>query len=98
MYLVAKLRFVIGLFCSHHLFVSAVASDMIGLYGYDVFSILVLSTKNRYPSSSLKVFVFQKIYFKVKVLKTLKVFTDCHIKTCQSLKQRAILKIPTTDF
>ena len=51
MYLVAKLRFVIGLFCSHHLFVSAVASDMIGLYGYDVFSILVLSTKKRYPSS-----------------------------------------------
>ena len=25
-------------------------------------------------------------------------FTDCHIKTCRSLKRRAILKIPSTFF
>ena len=45
----------------------------------------VLSTKIR-PSSFLKkVFVFQKISFKVKLLKTFKFSTDCHIKTCRSL-------------
>ena len=57
-------------------------------------SILVLSTKKR-PSSFLKsVCVFQKIYFKVKVLKLFKISSDCHIKACQSLKWRTILKIP----
>ena len=50
------------------------------LYGNDAFSILVLSTKKRYSSFLKKVFVFQKIYFKVKVLKTFKIFTDCHKK------------------
>ena len=34
----------------------------------DTFSILVLSTKKRYSSFSKKVFVFQKICFKIKVL------------------------------
>ena len=48
------------------------------LYGNDAFTILVLSTKKRYSSFLKKVFVFQKIYFKVKVLKTFKIFTDCH--------------------
>ena len=68
------------------------------LYGNDALSILVLSTKKWYSSFLRKVFVFQKISFKVKVLKTLKIFTDCHIKTSQSLKQRTILKIPRTVF
>ena len=45
-----------------------------------------------------KVFVFQKISLKVKVLKTFETFTDFRIKTCQSLKRRAILKIPSTVF
>ena len=53
------------------------------LYGNDAFSILVLSTKKRYSSFLKKVFVFQKICFKVKVLKTFKIFTDCHIKACR---------------
>ena len=39
-----------------------------------------------YSSLLKKVFVFQKIYFKVKVMKTFKISTDCHIKTCRSLK------------
>ena len=68
------------------------------LYGNDAFSILVLSTKKRYSSFLKKVFVFQKICFKVKVLKTFETFTDCYIKTCRSLKRRAILKIPSTVF
>ena len=43
------------------------------------------------------VFIFQKICFKVKVLKTFKISTDCHIKTCRSLKERTILKIPILE-
>ena len=60
----------------------------------DTFSILVLSTKKRYSSFWKKVFVFQKICFKIKVLTTFKISIDVHIKTCRSLKRRAILKIP----
>ena len=39
------------------------------LYGIDVYSILVFSTKKRCSSFLEKVLVFHKIYFKVKVLK-----------------------------
>ena len=74
------------------------ASDMAVWYGNDAFSILLFSTNKGYFSFVNKVFVFQKIYFKVRVLKTFKIFTDCYIKTCQSLKQRAILKTPINDF
>ena len=35
---------------------------------------------------------FQKTYFKVKVLKTFKIPTDCHTKVSRSLKRRATLK------
>ena len=66
------------------------------LYANDVFSILVLSTEKQYSSFLKKVFVFQKIYFKVKVLKTFKISTDSHIKTCRFLERRAILKIAST--
>ena len=90
--------FVIGLFCTHHSNVLKLASDMAVLSGNDAFSILVLSTKRWYSSFLKKSFVFQKICFKVKVLKTFKTFTDCRIKTCRSLKGRAILKIPSTVF
>ena len=74
------------------------ASDRAVLNGNDVLSILALSTKKRYSSSLKKVFVFQKIYFKAKVLKTFETFTDCHTITCRSLQGRAILKIPSTVF
>ena len=63
-----------------------------------MFSILVVSTKKRYSSFLKKVFVFQKICFKVKVLETFENVPDCHIKTCRSLEWRAILKIPSTVF
>ena len=66
------------------------------LYGNNAFSIFVLSTKKRYSSFVKKVFTFQKNYFKVKALKSLKISTDCHIKTCRSLKRRTILKIDGT--
>ena len=48
------------------------------LYGNDAFSILVLSIKKPYSSFLEKAFVFQKICFKVIVLKTFKISTDCH--------------------
>ena len=68
------------------------------LHGKGAFLILVFSTKKRY-SSFLKMFVIaQKICFKVKVLKTLKIYTDCHIKTSRSLRRKAILKISSTFF
>ena len=63
-----------------------------------MFSILVLSTKRRCSRFLKKVFVFQKICFKVKVWKSFKISTGCHIKTCRSLKRRAILKILSTVF
>ena len=90
--------FVIGPFCTHHSICLNMASDMAVLYGNDAFSISVLSTKKRYSSFLRKVFVFQKICFKVKVLKSFKISTDCYIKTCWSLKRRVILKIPGTVF
>ena len=65
------------------------------LYGNDALSILV-RLKMGTPVSLKKVFVFQKICFKVKLLKTFKIFTNCHIKACRSLKRRAIMKIPST--
>ena len=61
-------------------------------------SILVLSTKKRYSIFLKSACIFQKIHFKVKVLKSFKIFSDCHIKVCRSLKWRAILKIPSTFF
>ena len=50
----------------------ALASDMAVLYGNDAFSILVLSTKRRNSRFLKKVFIFQKICLKVKVLKSFK--------------------------
>ena len=65
----------------------------------------VLKQKENFQKSSYwqcsflkKDFVFQKIRFKVKVLKTFKIATDCYIKTCRSLKRRVILKIPSIAF
>ena len=46
-----------------------------------------------------KVFVFQKKNgLKVKVLKICKISSDCHIKTCLSLRLRAILIISAAVF
>ena len=58
-------------------------------------SILVLSTKKRYSSFFKKsVCVFQKIDVKVKVLKSFKISSDCHIKHADLSNAWAILKIP----
>ena len=79
-------------------FMITLASDVAVLYGNDTFSILVRSTKKPYSSFVKKVFVFQKICLKFKVLKIFNIFTDRHIKTCRSLRWWAILKIPSTVF
>ena len=88
--------FVLIYFVVTMLFVLTLALDIAVLYENDAVLILVLSTKRRYSSFSKKAFVFHKICFKVKVLKTFKIFIDCYIKTCRSLKRRSILKIPST--
>ena len=67
------------------------------MFGNVTFSILLFSTKKQYSSSLKKVFVFQLICFKVKISITFKISSHCHIKTCRSLKRRAILK-PSTIF
>ena len=41
---------------------------------------------------------FKKKAFQCKVMKTLKLSSNCYIKISRSLKRRAILKIPITAF
>ena len=55
-------------------------SDMAVLYGNYVFFNLGAFNQKAVLQFFVKDFVFQKIYDKVKVLKTLKISTDCHIK------------------
>ena len=69
------------------LFVLTLASDMAVLHRNDPYSILIPSSKKRYSSFLKNVFVFKKIYFKVKVLKIFKISTDCHTRTYRSVKQ-----------
>ena len=67
------------------------------LHGKDSFLILVLSTKKRFSSFLKKVFVFRKFCFKVQVLKTIKISTDCHIKHI-NLSNRGLLLKPLVLF
>ena len=76
------------------LFVLTLGFDKAVLNGNVAFSIDALSSKKRYSSFYKKGLVFLKTYFKVKVMKTFKISSYCHVKTCQSLKW--ILKIPST--
>ena len=73
-------------------------SDRTIMYRNVVFSILVFAAKKRYSSFLKRVCVSQKICFKVKALKTFEIPSDCHIKTCRTLKSRDILKIHITVF
>ena len=79
-------------------FALTLAFDRVVLYGNVALSFVLLSTKKRYSSFLRKILVFQKTCFKVKVLKTFKIPSGCHIKTCQNLIWRAIFKIPSTVF
>ena len=73
-------------------------SDRAVLYGNFPFSVLVLSTEKWYSSYLKSCCFFQKISLRVKELKKFKVSSDSHIKTCQSLRGKAILKMPSTVF
>ena len=88
-----KVRFVVVI-----LFVLTLASGRTVLNENYMFSILVVSTKKWYSCFLNMIYVFQEICFKVKVVKTFGTFTDCHIKTCRSLKWKAIWKISSTIF
>ena len=72
---------------------SQTAIDFYGPFSSDenLFMLMVM-----YLYLLIEVSVFKKICFKVKVLETFKIFADCHIKTCRSLKLRTILKISHT--
>ena len=89
---------VIAPICSPHSICLTLASDRAVLCGNIALSILVITTKRRYSSFLKKVFVFQNICLKIKVLKAFKIFSNCSKKTCWSLKRRAILKISSTLF
>ena len=85
------LFFVIGPFCT---FCSAF--DRAVLYGNVVFSIVILSTKNKYSRFLQKDFHFQKTFVKIKVLKTFKICGDFHIKIREPLRQSSFLQIFST--
>ena len=75
----------VGSFCTSILFVLTLASDKATFYRNILFSISVTSNKRQYSSFWKKAFIFQKIYFKVKVMKTFKISFDFHVKTYRSL-------------
>ena len=78
----------------HHSICLNISPDMAVLYGNGAFLILLLSTKKRYSSFLKRIYVFQKICFKFKVLKTFKTSNDCHIKTCRYRKRRGYFEEP----
>ena len=88
----------IGTFCTHR----SICLNIGFRYGSFVWKWCTFNLsaliKKRYSSFLKNFFVFAKIYFKVKVLKTHKISTNSYIKTYQLLKRRAILKIPITFF
>ena len=89
--------FVMGSFCTHHS--NCVLHWLLTWHFYMKmmhFQYLYFQLKKRYYSFFEKVFIFQIICLKVKVLKTFETFIDCHIKTWPHLSPRAILKIPST--
>ena len=85
-----KINFVLPI-----LFVLTLVFDKAVLYGNVAFPIIVRSSKKHCSSFLKKDLVSQKTCFKVKEIKTLKITSDYHLKTCRSLERRTILKIPS---
>ena len=79
--------FVIGPFCIRYSICLNICQVVFNLSTFNWETILQFFEKG---------FVFQIICFKVKVLKTLKIFRGCHIKTCRFIKERASLKITSS--
>ena len=92
-----KSIFVIGLFRTPHS--TCLNINRVVLCGNVPVSFVALWTKKQFSSFFFKkVLVFKKTCFEVKILKTFKILSACHIKTCRSLKRMPILKIPSTAF
>ena len=79
-------------------FVLTLAFQREVLYGFVTFSMVVLLNKKPCSSFSKYLFVSQKTFLKVRVMKTFKVSSGCHIKVCQSPKRGSISKIPSSCF
>ena len=52
----------------------------------------------RFLSQYFQLIVRTPVFFKRFLFEIVQISTDCHIKTCRSLKRRAILKTPSADF
>ena len=70
--------FAIGPFCTTHSICLKLASGKAVLCGIIAVSILELRTKKLYSRVLKNVFVFRKIGFKDKVVKTFKISSGCH--------------------
>ena len=68
------------------------------LYGNVALSMAELSNEKRYSNFKGRALVFQKTCLKSKVCVMLKISYHYYLKTCQSIKQRTILKTPNTTF
>ena len=74
--------FPIGPFCTSRSIFLNIVFDRSVFYGNVTFSIIVLRTKKWYSSFSKKLFASWKTCFKVRAMKTFKVFCNCQIKIC----------------
>ena len=77
-------------FCTPYSVFFSSDSNRCVLYGNCTFQVLALSTKKWYSSFVKSVSAFQKTCFRVWILKIFKISSDCLIKTCLTLKWRAI--------
>ena len=84
------LFFLVGPFCTSH----SICVNIRYWHSSFVWKCCVfnLSTKKCFSSFLKRVSVFQKICLKIEALKSFKISSNCHIRTCWSLKRRAILK------
>ena len=88
----------IGPFFSRHTFCLNIGFWQSSFEWKWLFSILVASTKKRYSSCLKKVFLFQKICFKVKVLNTFETLIDCHKKRADLSNGGLFSKSPVLFF
>ena len=90
--------FVIGAFCTSH----SVCLNIHFLQGCFVWKCCVFNLSTFNWKTVLQFFEkdlhFSENLFQNKVLKTFKISSESHIKTCRSLKRRATSKIPSTVF
>ena len=79
-------------------FVLTLAFERAVLHGNAALLILVLSTRNGTSVFLKRFLLFRKFCFEMQVLRKFQIFINCHIKTSQSLKLRAILNLLALPF